>query len=112
MAPKPSKIDLGVFPAMLRLARKKLGYRYMGDFADFLGYERETYRRYERGEVEMNLAGLRRLRDRAGLDLNEVICGPSMGVPNLRPFPASAPTSEGNRSPRAPGERIQPKTRA
>lgn len=112
MAPRSKKLDLGVFPAMLRILRVRNNCKTMADFADLLGLEHETYRRYERGEVEMNLAGLRRLRDRAGADLNEVICGTGGGGDKIRPFSGHIPAGDRPPGPRAGHEPSRAKNRA
>ena len=44
-------------------------------FAEQLGLEPETYRRYERGETEPNFQTLRRIRDIAGISLDVLIAG-------------------------------------
>lgn len=46
-----------------------------GDFAELLGLEEQTYRRYERGDTEPNLETLRKIRRLTNVSLDMLICG-------------------------------------
>jgi transcriptional regulator with XRE-family HTH domain len=51
------------------------------EFAALLPKEAQTYRRYELGETEPNLATLTRIRDLTGVSLNYLIAG----QPDVKP---------------------------
>jgi transcriptional regulator with XRE-family HTH domain len=55
------------FAARLRAARRARGFRTAKSFAEALGIEQNTYTRYERAEVEPNIAVIERMW--AALDL-------------------------------------------
>jgi transcriptional regulator with XRE-family HTH domain len=45
------------------------------EFAALIGKEAQTYRRYELGETEPNIATLAKIRELTGVSLNSLICG-------------------------------------
>jgi transcriptional regulator with XRE-family HTH domain len=60
------------FAARLRAARLSRGFRTAKSFAEHLGIEQNTYTRYERGEVEPNIAVLERIWAALNLMPNEL----------------------------------------
>lgn len=75
------------FAARLMAVRKMYGLQTgrpdldKKEFAALLPKEAQTYRRYELGETEPNLATLARIRDLTGVSLNYLIAG----QPDVRP---------------------------
>ncbi len=63
------------FARRLKAARITAGYRSMKAFAEALGVEDETYRRWERGETEPGLARLRRISKLTSISLDILISG-------------------------------------
>lgn len=47
-----------------------------GEFAEIIGLEAETYRRYERGETEPKISTLRKIKEITGGSLDWLIAGP------------------------------------
>ena len=59
-----------IFAGRLRAARISSGYSTQKSFAEAIGEEPETYRRWERGETEPHLAALKRISRTAGVSLD------------------------------------------
>ena len=81
------------FSRRLKAARISAGYRSMKAFAEALGVEDETYRRWERGETEPGLARLRRISKMTSISLDILVSGGHeadgriLADPGLRPEP-------------------------
>ena len=69
------------FAARLRALRQTYGVQIeqpllsQAGFAEMLGVEAETYRRYERGETEPPLRTLAKIRETTGVSLNSLVAG-------------------------------------
>ena len=66
--------DRPLFAVRLEAARVLTGLD-MGQFAAAIGVEAETYRRYERGETEPNVATMQKIRKATGVSLDFLIAG-------------------------------------
>lgn len=75
--PRPTKPSPSQTPFAKRLAAARLlsGHTSQVGFARKLGIEAETYRQYERGVNEPNLATLAKIREFTGQSLDLLICG-------------------------------------
>ena len=88
-ADRPSS-SLPSFCLKLKSARILAGYESAKDSANDLGLEVETYRRYERGETDPNLATLLAIRRLTKQSLDVLISGGDI-VPILNTPPAATP---------------------
>lgn len=73
---------------MLKSARILAGFVTAKEIADALDLEVETYRRYERGETDPNLATLLKIRKLTDTSLDKLISGPDV-IPILGTTPAA-----------------------
>lgn len=74
----PSPTDLRArerFAKRLKAARVMKGFETQKDFAEEVGLEPETYRRYERAETEPTIGSLIRISHRLEVTLDFLIAG-------------------------------------
>ena len=62
-----------MFGRKLRSARERAGFRFARELADKLGVEPNTYRCWERGSAEPNLAMLRRIASELDISLDYLL---------------------------------------
>ena len=62
-----------LFGQKLRSARERAGFRFARQLADRLGVEPNTYRCWERGSAEPNLAMLRRIASELNVPLDYLL---------------------------------------
>ena len=83
--PTKSAADRPLWSKRLEAVRTLTGMDQRS-FAERLGLQAETYRRYERGETEPNFKTLARLRAETGASLDLIITGyPQNGLDFLSP---------------------------
>ncbi len=85
--PAPKAVSsLPSFALKLKSARILAGFVTAKEVADALDIEVETYRRYERGETDPNLATLLKIRKLTGQSLDVLVSGPDV-IPILGSVP-------------------------
>ena len=73
---------LNVFAKELRKARLRAGFRSAQGFAEKIGIEPHTYRKYERGDTHPNFEVLVRICENLGVTPNDLL----PAAANQRPF--------------------------
>ena len=63
------------FATRLKKVRERAGFKQQNTFADELGIEAETYRRWERGETEPGLFSLQTIASATGVSLDHLVAG-------------------------------------
>ena len=61
------------FAQELHKARIRAGFRFAAGFADAVGLEPHTYRKYERGDCRPNFEVLVRICDKMGITPNDLL---------------------------------------